>query len=289
MIKLRALVILLAVFALPCWAQPAGRVEMIDGQVHIVRAKGGSHAAKVGEAIRQGDTVTTADSSEVHLKMDDGSLLALRPQANVTIVKYRNKDEDDDSFFVSLTRGALRSISGLIGKRNPSGVGITTPTATIGIRGTDHEVVVVTDPAEGAAPGTYDKVNAGGTRISSPFGTVELSAGQSGHAAPNSVPTVLSSVPAVFKPSRNDQKLEGLHAQLQRSASSAIPTASGSAGKGSGKGGQPNHAAPSTQSSKSGVQIQGNTTIQAVGNNTNAVAVGQGNQVSNKIGNISEK
>ena len=43
-------------------------------------------------------------------------------------------------FLMSLLRGSMRALTGLIGKANNRNVGFTTPTATIGIRGTGLDV-----------------------------------------------------------------------------------------------------------------------------------------------------
>ena len=49
---------------------------------------------------------------------------------------FDDKNPTDGRFLVSLLRGSMRALSGLIGKANHRNVGFTTPTATIGIRGT---------------------------------------------------------------------------------------------------------------------------------------------------------
>ncbi|MFH0934695.1 MAG: FecR domain-containing protein, partial [Pseudomonadota bacterium] len=48
----------------------------------------------------------------------------------------------DGNMLVSVLKGSLRFVTGLLGKHNPKAVGIRTPTATIGIRGTDFIVSV---------------------------------------------------------------------------------------------------------------------------------------------------
>jgi len=74
----------------------------------------------------------------------------------------------------------------VIGRRNKSNYLVNTPTAKIGIRGTDHEPYYVPSPAPGetlpAPPGTYNKVNVGETVIRTPGGTVVVGANQIGFA-----------------------------------------------------------------------------------------------------------
>lgn len=280
MAKIIAAALLYTFLALPALAQQAGRIDLIDGEVRIINAKAQARIAQLGEAVNQGDTVTTGRNGEAHLKMDDGGMLAIRPDARLSIVKFQSKGQDSDVSLVSLARGALRAITGWIGRRSPDRVNIQTPTATIGIRGTDHEVVVVPEGSSEGQPGTYDKVNAGGTRVSSERGVVDVSPGQAAFASPTAAPTVLATIPEdVFKPSRNDSRLEGLNERLQRSPESRsfiVPAPPGGRGAaGAGKSG--------------GVQVQGNTRINAAAKDTNAIAIGQDNEVGNSIGTIGGK
>lgn len=78
---------------------------------------------------------------------------------------------------MSLLKGAVRSITGWIGKYNNSAYRITTPTATIGIRGTDHETTVIAN-GNGDEPGTYDSVNEGSTVLKTPQGVAEVTPGK---------------------------------------------------------------------------------------------------------------
>jgi len=78
---------------------------------------------------------------------------------------------------VSLLKGGFRSVTGLIGQLNRAGYRITTPSATIGIRGTDHEPFVVTPATAQAlqmAAGTYDRVHSGQTFIQNRQGLTQF-------------------------------------------------------------------------------------------------------------------
>lgn len=97
-------------------AQVFGTVDGVDGAVSIIRADGIQSPPVLGQKLLVGQTVQTEQTGELHVVTEDCGLLAVR--------------------------GALRSISGWIGKINPRGYRVTTPTVTIGIRGTDHETTV---------------------------------------------------------------------------------------------------------------------------------------------------
>ncbi|MDP2809719.1 MAG: FecR domain-containing protein [Rhodocyclaceae bacterium] len=253
-----------ALASLAAQAQQAGRIDLMEGGVSIVDSKDKPKALRIGEAVRQGDTITTGRDGEIHMRLDDGSVLAVRPDARMTIVRFQNKGRDTDSSVLSLARGALRAITGWIGRRNPNSVRIQTPTATIGIRGTDHEALVIPPGSDLGEAGTYDKVNAGGTSIVSERGSVDVGRGQAGFAPTAAAPVILPSVPAFFRPTRNEGRLDGLHDAIQRS-----PERRGASGP-----------------TKGGTRIQGNTRINASASDVSAVASGQGNQAVNRIGTI---
>ena len=108
----------------------------------------------------------------------------------------------------------MRSITGWIGKLNPVSYAIRTPTATIGVRGTDHEPHVILPPEPGqlavGEPGTYDKVNQGSTVMKSDRGSVVLQPNQAGFAAhgASEAPKMLPSIPGFYKPSKREGRIE---------------------------------------------------------------------------------
>lgn len=260
--------ICLTLLCLPVLAQTVGRVDLVAGEVAVVDAKAKPRSVKAGDDIKRGDTVTTGKDGELHATLADGSVLAVRPEASMQIVKFQFKEKDSDRSIVALLRGAMRTITGLIGQRNAKSVLLQTPTATIGIRGTDHEAMVLLPDSKLGEPGTYDKVNAGGTRIETARGGVDLTPGQAGFAALAAAPVVLASVPSFFKPTANEKRLEGVNEAIQRSLEHR---GDGTTRKPAGKG---------------GTQIQGNTRINASASNVSATANGSDNAAGNRIGTI---
>ena len=178
----------------------AGTVAFVEGNVQSVTGSAAPVVLMTGAAVHSGDTIRTGALGEVHLQMSDGGLIALRAKTTFRIDSYAVQGETTDSEVFSLVAGAIRSISGWIGKLNPSGYRLQTPTATIGIRGTDHETVYIS--AENAAPdetpGTYDTVNSGGTSVRTSGGTIDVAKGQTGHVPQGiqSGPKLLATLPA---------------------------------------------------------------------------------------------
>lgn len=154
-----------------------GTVDAITGSVTVTGQDGQSAALSVGMNVYEGDTVTSAHDGEVQIVTDDGGFIALRPNTVFRVDQYKADGGDDDKTFMSLLKGAVRSITGWIGRHNNAAYRLTTPTATVGIRGTDHEVTVV-DAGTSDTPGTYDTVNEGSTVITTPQGQVVATPGK---------------------------------------------------------------------------------------------------------------
>lgn len=190
----------------------AGLVEVVEGTVTVISTKGDSRAPKKGDAVNEGDTLITGRNGELHVRLDDNGLIALRANTRLKIESYRAQGDNEDKAFFSLLKGTFRSVTGWIGKYNANNYGIKTPTATIGVRGTDHEPLVVTDPEPGEVitvpPGTYDKVNTGITVLGNKFGTTLVNPNQVAFAPKAAAPQPLAQIPDVFKPTKNETAID---------------------------------------------------------------------------------
>lgn len=186
-------VLILAGMAEYAVAAPAGDVEYVSGQVQVTSSAGRPHSLRKGDVVNEGDTLTAAASSAAQIRMRDGGIVAVRPDTTMKFdsFKFSGKEDGSEEYFVSLFKGGFRAITGLIGRLNKQTYRITTPTATIGIRGTDHETIVVAPGSPLAAtvpPGTYNKVNKGETSVTNDYGTVFVLPNQMGYAASGRAP-----------------------------------------------------------------------------------------------------
>jgi hypothetical protein len=121
---------------------PAGTIKRLQGESQIVSAAG-ARAAEVGGTLYAGDRVVTRPASAVGLTLHDGTQMAVGPNAMVTLQTYQfDSTTREGSLLVDVARGAMRMVSGLIARQDPRAVAVNTPTATIGIRGTDFVVEV---------------------------------------------------------------------------------------------------------------------------------------------------
>lgn len=198
-----------------------GEVWRVKGSVDS-EGPGGQRTLRVGDSVFVGDFIKSSPSSEAVLKTKDGGFIAVRPGAQFRALRFVASGESTDQSHLELLKGSLRLISGWIGKLNPQGSTIRTPTATVGIRGTDHEPYVLLADEEQALkyrPGTYDKVNQGGTTLLAAGQTLEVNPGQVGFARAGGstralmtllFPVILERVPGFYVPGEFDSELDVL-------------------------------------------------------------------------------
>ena len=196
----------------------AGRVEALEGDVRIYSPAGSMRTAKPGDVVSEGDSIVTGSDGEVHLAMEDEGQIAIRPNTRLRIARYKAEGGSSDTSIIALVQGALRSVTGWIGKYNPKGYAIRTPTATIGVRGTDHETTVLPSGSGSGEAGTYDKVNHGATTLTTQHGSTEVRPDQAGFVPSKgkAKPRLLPSVPSFYRPARLDDRFANLHESVRQ-------------------------------------------------------------------------
>lgn len=183
----------LAGVSLGAHAGAAGKVQFVTGSAQLTSEAGKTRQIKKGDVVNEGDTLTTAAASATQIRMQDGGIVAVRPDTRLRFdsFKFSGKQDGSEQSFFSLAKGGFRAVTGLIGQINKPNYRISTPTATIGIRGTDHETFVVTpgSPLAATTPaGTYNKVNKGETSMTNDQGSISILPNQMGFAAAGQMP-----------------------------------------------------------------------------------------------------
>ncbi len=152
--------------------------------------------------------IATGNDGRVQLRFTDGAIISLQPGTRFRIEEYQYKGSSQRGIF-SLFRGALRTTSGAIGKRSPSDYEMRTPTATIGIRGTEYIAeFTVCEPActPGPQAGLRVAVSEGVIAVSNPAGEVRVAQGQAaGASSLTSSPTLIDSRPTLQPRTLNPQ------------------------------------------------------------------------------------
>ncbi|OGA40551.1 MAG: hypothetical protein A3G24_18805 [Betaproteobacteria bacterium RIFCSPLOWO2_12_FULL_62_13] len=119
-------------------AQPVGEVIHVYGIASAQRAGEDLRFIQKGDPLNEGDVIETGGRGFAVIGLKDGSKMTLRPDTTFAIDKFSHDAKEESALF-RLLKGGLRAVSGLIAKRNPQGVRVSTATATIGIRGTSFD------------------------------------------------------------------------------------------------------------------------------------------------------
>jgi hypothetical protein len=197
---------------------PAGTVTLVDGDVRLLDAKRQERRPKVGDPIYEGEGVVTGADGEVHFDMQDGGYIGVRPGTKLNIVNFKAEGGADDSFLLNLVEGSFRAVTGWITGSSGRRAEVQTLTATIGVRGTDYEPLVVPEGSKTGEAGTYNRVNIGETEMRTAQGSVTVKPNQAGFVPRRGAakPRVLDRVPAFFRPTKNEKRFEGLHQRIHQ-------------------------------------------------------------------------
>jgi hypothetical protein len=128
-----------ALWASPAVAQDAGRVKTVKGTVYIERA-GQRELALVGSGVRQADTLITGPDGAVGVTLADDTLLSAGPNSVLVIERFVYEANQPGSVEAALTKGTLAVVSGRIAKQAPDAMRVKTPSAILGVRGTEFVV-----------------------------------------------------------------------------------------------------------------------------------------------------
>jgi len=194
----------------------AGRVELVEGDVLFINA-GGGRRPRPEDPIYESEAVHTGGDGEVHLRMEDGGLVAVRPGTRMSIAQFRAEGQDSDRMTLGLLEGGFRAITGWIARFNRANYQVRTPNVTIGVRGTDHEPFVIPEGSALGEPGTYDKVNQGGTYFESAQGRIEVEPGRTAfaHFRRAERPRLLQQAPRFLRGGRHEARIAQRYQQIQ--------------------------------------------------------------------------
>ena len=188
----------------------AGKIQNVIGTARISKHTGQEYPAIKGDNLYEGDTVATGSNSNVQIRMVDEALIWLRPNTEFKITKYRSTQHGhpQNEAAMRLLAGSMRTVTGVIGKTNPSDYKLSTPSATIGIRGTEFDAVYATPQIAAdlqTAPGTYNRVYMGGTSLQGATGQINLNTNQAGFMGEQATdsPRVLPNIPEFLNSSGN--------------------------------------------------------------------------------------
>jgi hypothetical protein len=113
----------------------------VSGDVTAQTGGASPRLVRQGDTLRAGDTVITGANSSAVLKFEDGQIAALSANSRMLIAASEyNAQAQTGNIALTLLRGGMRAITGLIGRSQPSRVTYKAGNYTIGIRGTDVNI-----------------------------------------------------------------------------------------------------------------------------------------------------
>ncbi len=206
----------LAALLLACgaWAAEfAGEVVSANGPTMRLRPQQLNAPVRPGSRIHAGDRFRTGPEARLELRMRDGAVLSIGPDSEFQVDEYSVEPGSQRAFY-SLARGLVRTISGAIGKVRHEDFRLQTPTAVMGIRGTDFSVehslcMPSTGCDDGALPGERLRVSVheGRVAVTSAHGTVEVPEGQTLRlAGRDGIPMRDDGKPRIMPPAPNPPK-----------------------------------------------------------------------------------
>ena len=135
--------------------QPVGQVATLQGSATVTRgsaapsATRGDAALKVSDVVYKNDALQTGANGSLSVTFDDETTLSLSANARIVINDYvYEAGAKGNKAVFNIARGTVAFVASLVAKTG--NMTITTPTATLGIRGTTGVVDVPDNAAAGA-------------------------------------------------------------------------------------------------------------------------------------------
>lgn len=195
-----------AAFPVVGHAANAARVDFATGDVKALAPDGRSRPLARGAEIANGETIDTG-SGRAQVRFTDGAQVSLAPQTQFRVDDYRfeGKTDGSEKGFFSLLKGAMRTITGVVGRSNRENYRVTTTVATIGIRGTEFSVTYGNSINVTTGEGSNEVCNAAGCLI--------LNSGETAYVADaNSQPVMTDKKAEIPPPPAQEGQLPGFTA-----------------------------------------------------------------------------
>lgn len=117
-----------------------GQIKVSKGQVSIER-DGKLLPGSLGTRLEPADILKTGPDGSVGITMSDNSLLSAGPNSILSLDRYDfDATTNQGRFDAQLKKGSLAVISGRIARQKPEAMTVRTPSAILGVRGTEFVV-----------------------------------------------------------------------------------------------------------------------------------------------------
>jgi hypothetical protein len=128
--------------ARPNAVSASAKIVSSRGEVNAVDGSGQRRRLVDGGSVYPGDLVETGSGTQAVLAFRDDTRITLGATTRFRVDNfvYDDRNAGEGRFLVSILKGSVRALTGLIAKANNRNVGFSTATATIGIRGTGVDI-----------------------------------------------------------------------------------------------------------------------------------------------------
>ena len=132
------LMLLLLIFCSSMLYASIGTITSLEGKATIKRGEE-SLIALLGNEIEKKDIISTQENSKVKITLNDNTIISIGKESTLNIEEYvyDTTTPSDSKTELNFVKGAFHTITGQIGKINPSKFKLKTKSASIGIRGTE--------------------------------------------------------------------------------------------------------------------------------------------------------
>lgn len=163
---INTLAVCLSLTCTSVFASKAGEITLLTGRATAASPEGTIRNLGKGDPVYSREFVSTSNNSFVNIKFADGGAVLIKPNSRFHIEQFAYSGVEKrtetapkpaaktesaprraaaSSAFFRLLKGGFRAVSGAIGKKDRNEYRVSTPVATIGIRGTDYEVILCDD------------------------------------------------------------------------------------------------------------------------------------------------
>jgi Ca2+-binding RTX toxin-like protein len=134
-----------------------GEIVALRGAA-TAQGQDGVRELAVGSPVFSGDVLSTGQDSNLEVRFVDDTVLAQGPGASLTVDNYvfDPQEPSASAMLMNLSKGTFRLVTGSIAKDNPEGIALSSPLATIGIRGTGADLDIGADGVERYGIFQYD-------------------------------------------------------------------------------------------------------------------------------------
>jgi len=127
-----------------------GQIATLQGGATVTRGRTAAAALKISDAVFKNDVLATGANAALGVTFDDETTLSLSANARIVVDDFvYEKGAKGNKAVLNVARGTVAFVASLVAKTGD--MTITTPTSTLGIRGTTGVVDVPDNAAAGGA------------------------------------------------------------------------------------------------------------------------------------------